>query len=146
MTIQKIISSGLLFDEVMHGVFALPFVYLIWRKTKSRKLALVTFLTAYLIDIDHLVDYFAFYGFRFNLLEFLGGVHFKYTRKAFVPFHAWEWVLLLGILAKKRGWKSYVCAVVFGLIPHLIYDSISQSSIFFYSIILRSFNNFGFFW
>ncbi|MBU0570210.1 hypothetical protein KKB40_05560 [Patescibacteria group bacterium] len=107
---------------------------------------MVTFLVAILIDVDHLVDYFAFYGFKFNLADFLRGKYFEVTQRAYVPFHAWEWVILLGMIAKNRGWKSYVTAVFFGLIPHLIYDSITQSSVSFYFIIARYLNNFGFFW
>ncbi len=147
-TFYTIASNNVLVrDEIMHVLFALVSVFVVWKKTKSYKLALTTFLVAIFIDVDHLVDYFAFYGFKFNLANFFGGKHFEVTQRAYVPFHAWEWVMLLGIVAKNRGWKSYFTAITLGLFAHLVYDSISQSSFLFYSIGYRALkSNFGFLW
>ena len=143
----SISNNTLVRDEIMHVLFALVSVFVVWKKTKSRKLALTTVLVAILVDVDHLVDYFSFYGFKFNLANFLEGKYFKVTQKAYVPFHAWEWVILLGIIAKNRGWKSYFTAIALGLFAHLVYDSISQSSFLFYSIGYRALiSGYGFLW
>lgn len=139
------IPNRLIVDELIHGLIAVPFAFILWKKTRSYKSLIVLFFATYLIDLDHLVDYFSFYGFKFSLREFLGGDYFGITKRAFVPFHAWEWVILIGVVAKKRGWKSLFTILVLALLPHLIFDSIVQNDFLIYSIIYRSINNFSFF-
>lgn len=147
IVLQEVFSSGLLLHEVLHGLVALPFAYLLWKKTGSKKLVVLLFVVTYLVDLDHLVDYFSFYGFSFNLSDFLASKHFEITQRAYVPFHAWEWIVLLGIMAKSRGWKSYLTALVLGLLAHFIYDAITQRSFLFYSIAYRALvSGFGFLW
>lgn len=134
--------ANLFIQELIHGVFALPFAYLLWMKTGSLKKALLVEVFTYLIDLDHLWDYFAFYGAKFNLIDFLNAEYFKITHRAFVPLHAWEWGLILTGIALVRGWKSVSTLMLFSLLPHLIYDSITVGSITFYSIIYRISKNF----
>jgi len=137
------LNSGLTVDEVMHGLVTLPFALFILYKTQSVRLFLVAFLTTYLIDLDHLVDYFAFYGARFSLVEFLELDYFRLSGRAIVPFHAWEWVLLLSIKARQRGVNSVWAALAMGIFSHLIWDSITLGSAAFYFIILRSLGGFS---
>jgi len=139
---ESYISKDLLIQEIFHGIFAIPFAYLLWKKTKSSKSALSVIALSYAIDLDHLVDYFAYYGVTFNLSEFLSGIYFELTRRAYVPFHAWEWVIALAFLSYKKGWKSVFTLILFALLPHLIYDSITVGSIVFYSIIYRASSGF----
>lgn len=142
---QETISSGLFLQEVMHGLFAIPFAALLWNKTRSSKLVILLFFVVYAVDIDHLFDYFAFYGFKkFSLLEFVSGLYFSETHQAFTPLHAWEWAGVLAILSKKRGWESYYTVVLFGYLPHLIYDSLNIGNFLFYSIIYRALVGFTF--
>ena len=131
-------SSKLLIQEIFHGVFALPLAYLIWVKTKSFKKAILVILLTYLIDIDHFLDYFLYYGMKININDFLSASYFEITKRAIVPFHAWEWALILAILAYKKGWASFFTILLFSLLPHLIYDSITVGSAIFYSIIYRA--------
>lgn len=128
----------------MHGVVAFPFAYLLWKKTGSKKLVALLFVATYLVDLDHLVDYFSFYGIKFNLADFFVGDYFDHAHKAYIPFHAWEWIVLLGIIAKIRGWKSYYTAILLGLIPHYVLDFLVMDNFFFYSLTYRAINNFTF--
>lgn len=136
------VSADLLIQEFFHGVFALPFAYIIWKKTKSLKRGLVVILLTYAMDLDHFLDYFLFYGARFNLFEFLSAEYFLITKRAIVPLHGWEWLAVLSLLAYKRGWKSVFTILSFAMAPHLIYDSIVVGSFSFYSFFYRSFKGF----
>lgn len=134
---RQIYISGLLFQEIIHGVFALPFAVLLWKKTKSYKKVLALFLVTYLMDLDHLVDYFSYYGFEFNVSEFLGAEYFKMSKRAFTPLHAWEWIVILGVISYKKGWNSIFTIFFLAMLPHVIWDSIVVGSVFKYSIIYR---------
>ena len=100
---------------------------------------LTVFVVAYLIDLDHLVDYWHFYGFKLNFSNFLSGEYFNKKKVAFIPLHAWEWTLILGliVLAGRYGWDSCYVAVMLGLLSHYILDSINVNSFLFYSITYR---------
>lgn len=132
--------------ELLHGVFAAPLAYLIWRKTQSKKLVILVFLSAYLIDLDHLVDYFLYYGLIISPEKFFNGEHFDATQKAYVPLHGWEFLLPLVALSKLKGWNSVYTAILFGAVSHYVLDALTQGSFLFYSIIYRSLYNFGFLW
>ena len=120
-----------------HLLFAIPFAFFLWNKTKSKKQVTILFLATFLIDTDHLVDYFAFSGFNFNIVNFLSGEYFVATQKSFTPFHAWEWILILGIFTRLRGWNTLYAVLLLALIPHIIVDSIATGKPWFYSIIFR---------
>ena len=131
------ISESLLIQEIFHGVFALPFAYILWKKTTSWKKGFLVIVLSYLIDLDHLLDYFSYYGLTFSLTRFLSADYFVATKRAFVLLHAWEWAGLLSIFSWKRGWKSIFTLILFAMLPHLIYDTITVRSFEFYSIIYR---------
>ena len=136
-------NSGLIGHEIMHGLITLPFAVFIYFKTKSIKLFLLTLITTYLIDLDHLVDYFLYYGLRFNFTEFLSFKYVTETSSAVIPFHGWEWVAMLGLLAwQERKFSSIKAAVALGALSHLIWDSYGIGSILFYSIFYRVINEF----
>lgn len=143
--IQDIIPQSLIIHETIHGLVVLPFVFLIWYKTKSIKLAMVVFITAYLVDVDHLVDYFAYKGFEFKLADFMSEEYYTVTRRAYAPLHGWEWIVALLVLGggKLKGWQSFCTALGLGLLAHLLYDSWNVGSIPFYSFIYRAFSGFG---
>ncbi|MBI1862795.1 hypothetical protein HYS00_01605 [Candidatus Microgenomates bacterium] len=126
--------------------------YLASREKKQirRALYLVSFLGALLggffVDVDHLIDYVFAFGLHFDLGNFLSGVMFDKLQKIYVFFHAWEWVILLGIIAvhvKKPAIRYFLMALMLGLLSHLIYDTIYNHIYFFgYSIIYRIMHNF----
>jgi hypothetical protein len=139
-------TNELFFDEVLHGLVALPFAVYLWKKTKSAKLITILFAVTYLIDLDHLVDYFLYYGFEMKLENFFNASYFEATRLAIVPLHAWEYLLPLTYLARKKGIKSYYGPILLGAIPHLIMDTITVKNLAFYSIIYRLALGFRFPW
>ncbi len=144
--LRNTFEFSLFTHELLHAVFAAPFGYLIWRKTKSKKHVALVFLSAYLIDADHLVDYFLYYGLIISPEKFFYGEHFDVTQKAYVPFHGWELLIPLGIVSKLKGWNSIYSAIFVGAFSHYILDALSQGSFLFYSIIYRAIGQFGFLW
>lgn len=136
----ELIRRNLFIHELMHGVIAIPFAILLWEKTGLMNLVIIIFFVTYFIDLDHLVDYFSFYGFKLNFSNFLSCKYFDKKKDAYIPLHAWEWLLGLGliILTGSYSWDSYYVAVFFGLLPHYILDSINVGNLLFYSIIYRA--------
>ena len=141
---QEAFLTGLATHGLIHALGVLPFVLFVWHKTHSFKSIFLLFVVIFLVDLDHLVDYFAYNGFSFSLLDFLFQPYFNLSQRVFVPLHAWEWAFLLGVLAKLRGWKSNYTVFGFGLLAHLIYDSLAVGSFLFYSIIYRALLGFTF--
>ena len=94
----------------------------------------------FLVDIDHLVDYWATKGrLVFNLREFLGVQYFHESRRVFVLLHAYEWAimfLLAGVI-----WSHWACVFVtlaLSLATHLVIDkSYHCHSWLAYSLIYR---------
>jgi len=131
------INSGLLVDEIIHGLVAIPFSLFLYSKTKSVKLSLIVVLLVYAIDVDHLVDYWSYYGFKFSFVEFVSLKYFVLKGTAYVPFHAWEWLLILIYFVRKYGWKTYYASFALGLLAHLIWDVKTVGDPVFYSITYR---------
>lgn len=131
-------ESGLAVDELMHGLVALPFAAFLYYKSRSVKYFLVPVAATYLIDMDHWVDYFLYYGGSVNLTRFLSGEYFAITSRAVVPLHAWEWLGILCVVAYiKKRWDSVCVGIALGVFAHLIWDSRTVGSVVFYSILYR---------
>lgn len=134
------VQSGLFIDEIKHGLVSFVFASIFFYKTKNIKLsALIIFIT-YIIDSDHLVDYFLYYGLAdFSFTKFLTFDYFKNTGRAIVPFHAWEWVLLISLLASQQTqkYKVFLYAIAAGIFAHLCWDMMTVGSFRFYSILYR---------
>lgn len=135
---QVFLNSGLFIDEIRHGAVSLIFCIFLYRKTKKVSLSLLPLLITYLIDSDHLIDYYMYYGFKmFNPVDFIRMDYFKYGQ-AFVFFHAWEWVFALLYFAwRKKSWTSWQLILATGMISHMIWDSHTVGSPIPYFILYR---------
>jgi hypothetical protein len=139
ITFSILTNNGLLVHEVLHLVIALPFAYFLWKKTKNRKAILILFLVTIFVDVDHLVDYFAVNGVSLSISGFLSMGYFDSDKIAYIPFHAWEYLVVLAYLVKVRGWKSNYSPFLLGLTPHYILDAVHIHSFIFYSGFFRLF-------
>lgn len=141
--IKLFVESGLFIDEIRHGAVSAIFSIFLWSRNKSLKLALIPIFVTYMIDFDHLFDYFLYYGFNFNPVDYIRMDYFKNTARAVVPLHAWEWLFVISALAwQKRTWKSWQAAIALGLLSHLIWDSYTVGNPSFYVIIYRAIKSF----
>jgi hypothetical protein len=133
-------TGGLLHHELTHIIFALPFAIYIYKKSHSLTSILVLFLVTIFVDVDHLADYFLHYGVSFDLTKFFKLDYFGFSGNkdwALVPFHGWEWLILLVFINMGKRWDSKRRAVLFGYLPHIVLDTINVSSIIFYSLTYR---------
>lgn len=107
---------------------------------------LSAFLFGFLIDFDHLIDYFFAYR-KFSLKKFLNSDQFLYSGRLIKLFHAWELGLILFVLALFNYNNLLIQGILisagFSLFIHLLADClINQEPLVFYSLLYRINNNF----
>jgi len=133
----------------LHFLIAVLLGYGTGRYFKQPWLCLiVALLGGFLIDLDHVLEYFLIFGPHFNFHYFIQGREFLVSGKIYLLLHAWEWVLLLGVLAwllrrqKKAAAIIITLALAMGI--HLVSDClINQYPPQFYSLIYRASQNFS---
>lgn len=132
--------------HVLTGVIA---GYIVWRIWKNPFSAFLTsFAGGVLIDLDHLIDYFFAFGFKFRLEYFIKGYQFLASDKIYIFFHGWEYVILLAAIAWFIKFniklKAALLALALGMFFHLSIDTLTNEGAQFkvYSIIYRAKNNF----
>jgi len=140
-------------DISFHVITSLFLGYIIWKifglnDRRSLLLSLFfTFLGGVLIDADHFLDHFLSFGFNFNYDYFLNGEYFLRSHKAYVIFHAFEYVVIAGLFAfflKDREKKMIFSGLALGMLSHLLIDSfLFPNSITGYFILNRLLNGFN---
>ncbi len=141
----------LLLSEIIHFSTALLIGFLISRRWGKPKLVYpAAIFGAFLVDIDHLVDYFLAFGFDFNLIQFLSGYHFLISDKLYIPLHGWEVVLLFLLFfwwfTKKKSNTAKIIFLILSisLFTHLVEDVFTNRGLTAktYSLVYRASNNF----
>lgn len=122
------------------------------RKNRDRNYIRIVFVTigailgGFLVDADHLFDYILVFGTAFHPDYFFSGLMFGLSQKMYVPFHGWEWIILLGVfsyLMKNKLCKYFLVALAVGLLSHLVFDAHANHISFLgYSFIYRLLYNF----
>lgn len=140
-------------DIGFHVITSLILGYVLWRNfgSNDRKSFLIslafTFLGGVLIDIDHFFDYFLSFGFNFNYDYFLNGEYFLRTHKAYIVFHALEYVIITGLFAvffKDRRKKMIFYGLALGILSHILIDIfLFPNPIRGYFILYRMLNGFN---
>lgn len=92
--------------------------------TKSAAVAGAAFLSGFLIDCDHLLEYLREYGVRGNAQEFFRVFHETRFKKLILVFHAWELVVVLLLIAAGTSWNRVVLGVAIGVFHHLVLDQL----------------------
>jgi len=144
----EVTFMSLLVHELIHILLATLagfVVYKIWGKLFAS--LLTALIGGVLIDLDHLIDYYIAFGFKFRLNYFLSGFEFLKNEKIYEFFHAWEWVVLFILLIlffKNRTAKSIFLALALGVLLHLAVD-MSENGVSFmgYSFLNRLSLNFS---
>ena len=106
------------------GLLAGYIVWKIWERPWESFMAGI--LGGFLIDLDHLIDYFLAFGWNFRLDYFLNGYQFFKYEKLYIAFHGWEYVfiaLILVLILKNKIAKTILLALAFGMFFHLSVDS-----------------------
>lgn len=133
----------------IHFLVALLVGYLAGLYFKKMSLALMAgVIGGFFIDLDHLLEYFFYYGYHFNLSYFLEGREFLLSDKIHLIFHAWEYAPLLFLIAyllrKKRSLAIFICTLSLAGFFHIFSDVfINRYPLKFYSISYRASQNFS---
>lgn len=136
----------LIYSELGHLFITLLIGAYLYKKYRLWFIWPAVFLTGFLLDIDHLFDYFLYYGPQFSLDTFLQTNHFVDAQTVYVPLHSWEISILLiflGIKSEPKKVQALFLALGLSLGGHLIWDQITNpANILAYSFIYRILNNF----
>ncbi len=129
MAILSGLAFGLIFKKVWLGLIA-------------------GILGGFLIDLDHILEYFFVFGLNFNLRDFLNGLQFLTSDKIWVIFHAYEYFPILIFFAylfrKKKALSFFLITLAFAGFVHLVSDSyINNFPLKHYSLIYRASKNFS---
>jgi hypothetical protein len=112
--------------------------------TKSATVAGTAFFCGFLLDIDHILDYFREYGFRFNRREFFHVFNETRFEKLWLVFHAWEWVFALFLFAVVSGRHEAVLGLLIGVFHHMVLDQVGNGATTGgYFIVYRAANRFA---
>ena len=139
----------LLVSELKHFFLTLLITLFLFWRFRDWRLLPTAFFFGFLIDIDHFFDYFAYYGCRFSLTEFLDvGGYMLPAGKIYVPLHGWEYLLVFVLLGRwvEKRWRvpGLVWAIVLPYFGHLLIDHFSFSHHpLMYSLVFRLLNGFS---
>ncbi|MEK7533739.1 MAG: hypothetical protein AAB600_00220 [Patescibacteria group bacterium] len=140
-------------DVSFHVIVSLLLGYIIFRLfgLSDRKSLLISFLFTFLggvlIDVDHFIDHFLSFGINFNYDYFIKGEYFLKSNKAYIVFHAVEYIILSGLLAillGDRKKKMIFTALALGMLFHILIDILLfPNPIKGYFILYRMLNGFN---
>jgi len=94
---------------------------------RSAAMATASFFAGVLLDADHVFEYLREYGFRFDKKFFFNSFHYTLYRKIVLPFHAWEWLVLLAVLPVFSLGSYVSIGIIIGMGQHLIADQFTNS-------------------
>jgi len=106
------------------------------------------FIGGFLIDLDHVLEYILTFGWSFSLQHFLEGRQFLISDQIHLWLHAWEYVILLVILARifwrKKALGIFLIILALASFVHLLSDSlINNYPLKYYSLSYRQEVNFS---
>ena len=110
-------------DLSVHMVVTIALSLYFYELTNGWSWPILSVVGGILIDIDHFIDYFLHFGFRFNLMSFLRH-EYQASGKCYVFFHSWEILLILWVLA--IGLQS-VTPLAVGMTGHMLVDGVYKS-------------------
>ncbi len=102
----------------------------------------------FLIDLDHVLEYFFTFGLRFNFTYFFQGRQFLLSNRTLSIFHAWEYIpvmiIIIYIFRRRQTLKVFLMALTLGATVHLISDCfLNNYPARNYSIIYRASKGFN---
>jgi hypothetical protein len=128
-------KASAVIDLALHFVFTFLLAWFFYHFTGRWTWVILAVFGGILIDLDHFIDYFRYYGLKFNLKDFLESRQLA-SGKVFIFFHSWELVLLVWGLSIVFAWMIPLAA---GMTLHLLVDCLysHRRDILFLSLIYR---------
>jgi hypothetical protein len=103
------------------------------------------FIVGIFLDLDHLIDYFIYFGMRFKWSEFMQRFfQFEYLKsgKVYIFLHSWEIIVGFSLLASDYKMTLPILAVSLGFIGHLLVDHRREIKPFGYFLTYRIIHDF----
>jgi hypothetical protein len=135
-------------DELIHLVLTLGVFVLFYWHYQDWQLIIPALFFGFLIDVDHLFDYFAYFGVNFSLVNFAKVNSYTVPAgKVYVLLHGWEYVILFSLLGwlfeNKLDVPGLAMIIMVSYLVHLVKDNFSSThQPLAYSIIYRYLNHF----
>lgn len=132
---------------LIHIILSLIAGFLVFYATKKPISFVFSLIGGVAVDFDHFIDYFLAFGCHFRLDYFEKGYQFLKSDKIYVLFHAWEYVIIMAVLAyftRNKLIRAAIISLALGLFFHLGADSALNEGMKpqSYSLIYRTENNF----
>lgn len=135
-----------LFEHLPTSIF---FSYLFYEQTNHLLLSLIPLFMGWLIDVDHLFDYYFYISHKkknFSIKNFFSGSYFKENKKIFVLLHSWElgiFIFILYLLEKDFILNKLYFFSSLSYLTHLMIDQYTNKPRYLgYSILFRFLNKF----
>ncbi len=93
---------------------------------RSWAVVLGSFLMGVFMDLDHLYDYFAHRGLRFEVQDFFRSSYERKYSRAYLMLHGWEWFVVWVLACVLSGWNPWLLGLLIGFSQHLIFDQIAN--------------------
>lgn len=135
--------NGFLLHEFFHFLIGLGVGLIGYWFFKQKRLIPLAIFVSLGIDIDHVVDYFHYFGLNLHL-PYGGPDYFCLSGKLFIPLHAWEFLPILLILALKFSrLRGVFLTISLALAGHYFLDQFSHAMLpLGYSFLFRLSQNF----
>lgn len=118
------------FSALVSGILYL--IFKLW------ELSIASLAAGIFIDIDHIIDYLMDHRMRFNYQEFSNFFYREKHTKITLLFHAWEWLLCIGLATVLTHFNPWITGLFIGYGHHIISDYFySKTSIKTYSLLWR---------
>lgn len=128
----------------IHLYLAILSGYLAGKYFKNIWLGLIVgVMGGFFIDLDHILEYLLVFNWHFNLQYFFEGRQFIKSDQIHLWFHAWEYILVLLLLAfvlrKKEIFKVILVTLAIAMSVHLLTDTIiNKVPLKFYTLTYRA--------
>ncbi|MCQ9207090.1 MAG: hypothetical protein NG740_04335 [Omnitrophica bacterium] len=122
-----------------HAIISFSLGALLWFFTKSVYAGILCFLSGWLIDFDHVIEYALQYGFKnFKFKTIYQTCKLVLFDRLYLIFHAYEIMIILWVatIATKN---IYLLGISIGYSSHLIMDVITNPVLPFSYFITRRF-------
>jgi hypothetical protein len=93
---------------------------------KSFGCAAVSFASGVLIDLDHLIDYYANHGFTWKAKAVYDSCRKVTFKKLYLLLHSYELIALLWVLVSVYQLSNVWKAIAIGFTQHMIFDQITN--------------------
>ena len=107
-----------------HIIISLFFSAFLFAVSKSWIIFTSSLISGFLIDCDHIFDYFWGFRKRFRVKEFFDDHYNDKILFILVIFHSWELLALLSICAFLMTGNPWIIGITIGFTQHVVLDQI----------------------